>query len=201
MIKVKEYVSSIPLRFRTYAKRFSDSKLAWAEGYAKGVDEATITMTNQLNALTNRMSELSQENLNMEEKLRGTYDERLGIIDRRYTDKCKECMKTTESERERLRKTQNMMLDLIQKFNIVFMKVFKHANLVVDEHDTIIKSSGRVKASRDILLSIKTEADEIIKKALPLVGIQITELSKDKDPIHLMEEIIETKTKSKEKIN
>ena len=84
-------------------------------------------------------------------------------------------MNMTESERERLRNTQNTLLDLLQRFNMVFMKVFKHTNLVGDEHDTILKSSSRIKASRDILLQIRSEADDIIKKALPLLSITTTE--------------------------
>ena len=81
----------------------------------------------------------------------------------------------TESERDRLRTTQNILLDVIQRFNMVFMRVFKHTNLVGDEHDIILKSSSRIKASRDILLQIRTEADEIIKKALPLLSVTMTE--------------------------
>lgn len=160
---------------KSYFRRIKDARLARAEGYAAGTDDATRQITKQIKSLTNRISYLTTENLQMEERVRKVYEERLDILEKRHTKNCKECMQATEFERERLRNNQNVLLDLIHRFNIVFMKVFKHANLVVDEHDNIIKSSGRVKASRDVLLSIKSEADQIIKKAMPLLSVEIVE--------------------------
>lgn len=162
-------------KIREHIKRRSDAKIARVEGYAQGTEDASKELMRQVRALNTRIGELTQENLLIEERLRNHYNERTDILESRHTEKCKKCMLITEAERERLRKNQNMILDLIQKFNIVFMKVFKHANLVVDEHDNIIKSSGRVKASRDILLGIKSEADKIIQKVLPLTSTNITE--------------------------
>jgi len=160
-----------------------DTSLARVEGYSRGVDDTTASLSKKITNLTKRIGELTEENLRMEEKLRSVYAERNDILEARRTKQCKECMSVTERERERLRTNQNLILDLIQKFNVVFMKIYKHANLVVDEHDTIIKSSGRVKASKDILLTIKVEADELIKKILPLTDIRLTEAD---DTSHLI---------------
>jgi hypothetical protein len=55
------------------------------------------------------------------------------------------------------------------------MKVFKYADLVVDEHDNIIKSSARIKSSREALMSIKNDANKILQKVLPLTSITLTE--------------------------
>ena len=160
---------------RQRVKKKMDAKLAKAEGYSQGSEDVSNELMRQIKALNARISQLNTENLDMEEDLRQHYGERTNLLESRYTDKCKKCMITTEAERERLRKNQNMILDLIQKFNVVFMKVFKHTSLVVDEHDNIIKSSGRVKTSRDILMGIKAEADKIIQKVLPLTSIARTE--------------------------
>ena len=180
-------------KIKNYFKRVLDAKLARAEGYADGVNESTKRLAPKLNAMTERIGVLSSENLNMEAKLRKIYDERIAILESRQTKNCKDCMGLTESERERLRNTQNILLDVIQRFNIVFMKVFTHTNLVGDEHDSIIKSSARIKASRDILLQIKTEADEIIKKSLPMLSITTTEGAVEfssKKPLTIVPQII-----------
>lgn len=162
---------------RKQNKRRTDAKVARAEGYAQGCEDASNELMRQVKSLNATITQLTDDNLKIEERLRHHYEDRTTILENRYTDKCKKCMLTTEAERERLRKNQNLILDLIQKFNVVFMKVFKHASLVVDEHDNIIKSSGRVKSSRDILMGIKAEADKIIQKVLPLTSISLTETS------------------------
>lgn len=168
-------IKKIKDNVRKRRKRREDVKLARTEGYAEGCEDTTNELMRQIKALNNSVTHLTEENLRIEEHLRQHYEDRTNILENRYTDKCKKCMLATEAERERLRKNQNLILDLIQKFNVVFMKVFKHANLVVDEHDNIIKSSGRVKSSREILVGIKTEADKIIQKVLPLTSISLTE--------------------------
>lgn len=173
--KINGYLKNKVLNTKSYFSRVGDAKLARAEGYSDGINEATRRLTGKINEMTQRIGDLTKENLNIEAKLRAIYDERIAILEARQTKNCKDCMRVTENERERLRSNQSVLLDTIQRFNIVFMRIFKHTNLVVDEHDNIIKSSGRVKASRDILLDIKSEADTIIKKAQPLLSTGVTE--------------------------
>jgi len=166
------YIKTKRDKIKNYFVKINNSKLSWTEGYSVGVDETTRILKEQINSLTERMNLLVNENLSMEEKLRATYNERLATLDNQYTENCKKCIEMTNLERDRMRNNQNIILDLIHNFNLIYMKVFKHANLVIDEHDTIIKASGRIKASRDILTGIRQEADEIIKRALPYVGIE-----------------------------
>jgi hypothetical protein len=173
------------LKIRNYIRRVMDVRLSRAKGYADGVNESTRKLAPKLNEMTERIGVLSRENLNMEANLRKIYDERIAILESRQTKNCRDCMGITESERNRLRNTQNMLLDTIQRFNIVFMRVFTHTNLVGDEHDIIIKSSARIKASRDILLQIKTEADEIIKKSFPMLSVTMTEKAVESSTIKI----------------
>jgi hypothetical protein len=169
---ILKYLKNKRDKIQNYFIKIDNAKLSWTEGYGTGVEETTRILKDQINSLTERMTSLTNENLAMEEKLRVTYNDRLATLDGQYTENCKKCMEMTNQERERMRQNQNIILDLIHTFNLIYMKVFKHASLVIDEHDTIIKASGRIKASRDILTGIRQEADEIIKKALPYVGIE-----------------------------
>ena len=162
-------------KIRRRSRQRLDAKAARAEGYSQGSEDTSNELMRQIRSQNSRITHLTAENLKIEENLRLHYEERTNLLETRYTEKCNQCMTTTDAERERLRKNQNMILDLIQTFNVVFVKVYKHTNLITDEHDNIIKSSGRVKASRETLLCIKNEADKIMQKVEPLVSIHLTE--------------------------
>jgi len=170
-------IKKIKEKIRRYSKRKMDAKISRAEGYAQGSEDATSELMRQIHALNTRIAQVTDENLKIEENLRSHYEDRTNLLESRYTEKCKKCMQTTEAERERLRKIQNMILDLMQQFNVVFMKVFKHADLIVDEHDNVLKSSARIKASKETLMIIKNDADKILQKVLPLTSISFTENS------------------------
>ena len=170
---------------RTKNKKITNIKVARADGYAQGCEDTSNELIKQIKSLNHRISQLTQDNLKIEENLRHHYEDRINILETRYTSKCKKCMEATESERDRLRKSQDLILDLIQKFNVVFVKVFKHASAVVDEYDNMIKSTCRVKSSKDVLLDIRAEADKIIQSVLPLVPVSQTEnLLEDTGEIH-----------------
>lgn len=195
---VRKFYTTQKENFSSYIRKKQDVELARSEGFAAGSSSAAKEFIPKIKEQTQCISELTKENLEMEEKLRKLYNERVEVLDNRYTKKCEDCMRFTDKERERLRKDQNSILDLIQNFNMIYMKLFKHASLIIDEHDNIIKSSGRVKASRDTLTSIRTEANNIIQKALPLVGIEITEKFENKLLLQEKDEVSEKDTIKKE---
>jgi len=177
---IKSFVMNKREGVSNYFRKKQDAELARAEGFASGTTVASTEFTSKIKNLTHSIAELTEENIVMEKKLRTVYDERVDVLDTRYTKKCDDCMRATDRERKRLRKNQNAILDLIQNFNIVYMKLFKHASFIMDEHDNIIKSSGRVKASRDTLTVIRKEANSLIQTALPLLGIDVTEKMENK---------------------
>jgi len=183
---IKTFTKDKKNQIISYRRRVVDATLARAEGYAGGIEVATTQLTSKIQKLTESLNEQASDNLRMgdklrrehehrEDKLRISYEERVDILEKRHTKNCKECMETTEMERERLRNNQNSLLNLIQSINMTYMKLFKHSSLIADEHDSIIKSSGRVKASRDMLLMIRKEIDDLVKKALPTLDITETE--------------------------
>jgi hypothetical protein len=160
---------------RQQVKRKMNAKIARVEGYAQGCEDTSNELIQQIKSLNTTITKLTNENLKVEEGLRQHYEDRTNVLEGRYTEKCKKCMLATEAERDRLRVNQDLILDLIQNFNLVFVKVFKHIAVVVDEHDNMIKSSARIKSSKEILMGIKSEAEKIIQRVLPLTPISQTE--------------------------
>jgi len=166
-------------------KYVEDANNAISESYEKGREEANEKFQGQIKAYNDRIAELTQETVRLDERLRRIHEERLDNIEDRWTRKCKLCKVHTEEERKRLRAMQNVISTYISDFTEVFNMLYKHAVFVENEHDTILKSAARVQNSRASLESIRKEANVIINKIEPL--LQLTE----EDIAHVKEGIIQ----------
>ena len=97
------------------------------------------------------------------------------LLQESMLEKCKNCMISTEAERDRLRRRQSLISDLIEKLSIVFTKLSKHEDLVLDAQESILRNAGRVRSSRDVLLQIREEFDTIVRESIPLLTIEMSE--------------------------
>lgn len=152
-------------------KYLENANQALAEEYSRAVDETTMRFKERLITATDRIAELTQDTVRLDEKLRVIHEERLDNIEGRWTEKCKACREHLEVERSRLRSMQDTISKYISEFTIVFNKLFKHATFVGAAHDTILTSAAQVKASQDMLVGIQKEAQIIINKVEPLLQI------------------------------
>jgi hypothetical protein len=107
-------------------------------------------------------------------------DQRIERMDQLHETKCTSCRANLEAERQRLLRRQNQLARKISEFEEVWLNMYQHANSIIDEHDILLRSSGRLVASRNVLLGFKKKVDQIIQESAPLLSIELHDSSSDK---------------------
>ncbi len=166
---------------KKYLNEIRDIESIRAQAYAQGQENASVRFINQQRSMTNKIQELTNQNIAIERRLRESADQRVDTLDRMQREKCNSCRQNLEDERQRLIKRQGLLASKISKFDEVWMKMYQHANNIVDEHDVLLRASGRLVASRNVLLDFKKRIDEVMEDALPLLSIELHDGSETKN--------------------
>lgn len=164
-----------------YFQTIEEIEALKTKAYAQGCDETSQKLAKTIQSLTDRIEQLSKASLESEKNLRKAYEEKVALLQDSQLEKCRNCMASTEAERERLRKRQNLIADLIERLSIVFTKLSKHEDLVLDAQENILRNASRVRSSREVLLKIKEEFDVLVKESIPLLSIEMSEAPVDPD--------------------
>ena len=151
-----------------------------AQCYARGQEDASARFISQQKSMTTKIEELTRQNNDTERRVRNAADDRIKRLEKMHDEKCNSCRQTLEEERQRLVKRQNLLSKKMSNFDDVWMSMYTHANMIIEEHDTLLRSSGRLVASRNVLSGFKTQVDEIMKESAPLLSIELTDSSEDK---------------------
>ena len=152
-----------------------------AQYYSKGQEEASARFIVQQKNMTKTIEELSAQNTMIERKLRQAADERIDKMEQLHNAKCNSCRRNLEDERQRLLKRQNQLAKKISEFEEVWLTMYQHANTIIDEHDLLLRSCGRLVASRNILIDFKKRVDLIMEESAPLLSMELQDSSEDKN--------------------
>lgn len=170
--------------FESIKKHFENIKhieAIKAQYYSKGSEEASTRFLTQQKNMTKKIEELTEQNIAIEQRLRVNADKRVNRMEELHNAKCTSCRKNLEDERQRLIKRQNAIAKKISEFEEVWMSMYQHANTIIDEHDILLRSSGRLVASRNVLVGFKKRVDEIIEESAPLLSVELLDSSEDKN--------------------
>lgn len=151
-----------------------------AQHYAKGSEDASTRFLGQQRSMTKKIEELTEQNIQIEQRIRNAADQRIERMETLHNSKCDSCRQNLEDERQRLLKRQNLIAKKIADFESVWMNMYQHATTIIDEYDTLLRTSGRLVASKSILLGFKKQVNEIIDEATPLLSVQMHDSSEDK---------------------
>jgi hypothetical protein len=167
-------------KIKKYFERVEEIEAIKVQEYAKGQDEASSRFLTQMKSMTHKIEELTKQNNETEFRVRTAADERIKRIEKLHDEKCTACRQNLEDERQRLIKRQNLLAKKTSEFEDVWMSMYTHANMIIEEHDNLLRSSGRLVASRNILSGFKRRVDEIMEEAAPLLSIELTDSTHDK---------------------
>jgi hypothetical protein len=151
-----------------------------AQYYSKGQEDASSRFIIQQKNVTKKIEELTSQNIAIERRLRTAADQRIERMEQLHETKCSACRTNLEAERQRLLRRQNQLARKISEFEEVWMSMYQHANTIIDEHDILLRSSGRLVASRNVLLGFKKKVDNIMQESAPLLSIELHDSSTDK---------------------
>ena len=151
-----------------------------AEYLAKGREEVTARFLAQQKKMTNKIEELTTQNIEVERRLRNAADQRIERMEKLHDEKCNSCRENLEAERQRLLRRQRSLAKKISEFEEVWLNMYQHATTIIDEHDVLLRSSGRLVSSRNILLCFRKQVDEIMEQSAPLLSIELQDSSEDK---------------------
>jgi len=170
--------------FENIKKYFEDIKeinAIRAQSYAKGQEDASNRFLTQQKRMTTKIEELTKQNNDTERRVREAADDRVAMLEKMHDEKCKLCRQNLEDERKRLISRQNQLAKRMSEFENIWLSMYTHANTIINEHDVLLRSSGRLVASRNILLGFKKQADEIMQESAPLLSIEMHDGSEDKN--------------------
>lgn len=165
---------------RKYFENIKHIEAIKAQYYSKGQEDASTRFIAQQKNMTKKIEELTEQNISVEKRLRVSADERVERMEKLHNAKCTSCRKNLEDERQRLLKRQNALAKKIAEFEEVWMSMYQHANTIIDEHDILLRSSGRLVASRNILVGFKKQVDAIMEESAPLLSMELQDSSEDK---------------------
>jgi hypothetical protein len=166
---------------RKYFENIKYIESVKAEYYSKGQEDAATRFISQQKNMTKKIEELTAQSNLIEQRLRQNADARVNRMEELHNAKCTSCRKNLEDERQRLIKRQNTLAKRMEDFEEVWMSMYQHANTIIDEHDILLRSSGRLVASRNVLVSFKKRVDEIMEAAAPLLSMELLDSSEDKN--------------------
>jgi predicted phage tail protein len=154
-----------------YVRGCTDTAIQFAENSKKQNDYISkLTIENLKNT-----QNLEKVNLEHEQNLRDTYNKRIQELEDRHSDMCKSCKSVTDEERKRLNRMQDALAQRNFESGEMFMKLFKVASRIAEEHSTIMQSTARAIASKNELTSIKNEMDVLVKKSDLLLTTEISQ--------------------------
>lgn len=183
-----------PMRkFRKWRQTMDKIEVYRAEAYAKGCDETAGKFIEQQQRLTEKIQKLSDRHASEENRMRIASDKRIADVEAIHEIKCTECRSNMEEERQRLRRRQAMLADKMARVDELIIKLLQHANVIVDEHDAILRSSGRIVSHRNVLIAFKKEVGGIMEEAAPLLSLELTDTQSNKAVD--IDEITETKSR------
>jgi len=171
-----------------------------AQYYSKGQEDASTRFITQQKKMTAKIEELTEQNISIERRLRTAADQRIERMEQLHEAKCGSCRTNLEAERQRLLRRQNQLARKISEFEEVWMNMYQHANTIIDEHDILLRSSGRLVASRNVLVGFKQKVDQIMQESAPLLSIELQDSSTDKNVDISQETLIISESHLKEKI-
>jgi len=151
-----------------------------AQYYSKGQEDASSRFIIQQKNMTKKIEELTEQNIAIERRLRTSADQRIERMEQLHETRCSSCRTNLEAERQRLLRRQNQLARKIAEFEEVWLNMYQHANTIIDEHDILLRSSGRLVASRNVLLGFKKKVDQIMQESAPLLSIELHDSSTDK---------------------
>jgi len=151
-----------------------------AQYYSIGQEDASSRFIIQQKNMTKKIEELTEQNIAIERRLRTSADQRIERMEQLHETKCSACRTNLEAERQRLLRRQNQLARKISEFEEVWLNMYQHANTIIDEHDVLLRSSGRLVASRNVLLGFKKKVDDIMQESAPLLSIELHDSSIDK---------------------
>jgi hypothetical protein len=166
--------------WRKHSQEVERIEMYKTQEYARGCDETAGKFKKQVDSLTSKIEELIQQNIESEKRIRGLADSRISHIEHTNELKCRACRVNLEDERQRLRRRQGLLAEKISKFDEVWMNLYQHANTIVEEHDSILRASGRIVASRNILLDFRKQVDIIMTESAPLLSVEMGDSKEDK---------------------
>jgi hypothetical protein len=164
-----------------YFRNVEELESIRVQAYSQGQEDAASRFMAQQKAMTNKIEELSAQNISTEKRLRVSADSRINTLESLHDAKCNSCRRNLEEERQRLLRRQSQLAEKIAKFDEVWMNLYQHATSIIDEHDVLIRSSGRLVASRNILLDFRRQVDTIMEEAAPLLSIELHDSAADKN--------------------
>jgi len=167
-------------RIKKYFENVRYIEAIKAEYYAKGQDEATGRFISNQKGMIKKIEELTKQNNDTELRLRSAADQRIQQMEELHEEKCSSCRANLEAERQRLLRRQNQIAKKSAELEEVLMKVYQHINNIIDEHDILLRASGRIVASRNVLMDFKKSADGIMQETAPLLSIELHDGSSDK---------------------
>jgi len=167
-------------KIKQYFEQVKEINSIKAQFYAKGQEDASTRFLSQQKSMTTKIEELTKQNNDMELRIRNSADERIKRMEKMHDDKCNSCRQNLEDERQRLLKRQNQLAKRMSEFENVWMTMYTHANTIIDEHSNLLRSSGRLVASRDVLLGFKRQIDGIMRESVPLLSVEMHDSSEDK---------------------
>lgn len=167
-------------RIRKYFEGLKHMEAVKAQYYSKGQEDAATRFLSHQKNMTKKIEELTDQNSAIERRLRTSADQRIERMEQLHEAKCTSCRKNLEDERQRLLRRQNQLARKIADFEEVWLNMYQHANTVIDEHDILLRSSGRLVASRNILIGFKKQVDQIMQDSAPLLSIELQDSTEDK---------------------
>ena len=174
------FLMSITEKIKKYFENIKDIEMIKAEYRARGQEEATARFITQQKKMTDKIEELTEQNIAIERRLRNAADQRVERMEQLHNEKCTSCRHNLEEERQRLQKRQSQLAKKINEFEDVWIGMYQHANTIIDEHDTLIRSSGRLIGSRNVLDGFRKRFDNIIEQSVPLLSVELQDSSRDK---------------------
>ncbi len=167
-------------KIKKYFEKIKEIEAIKVQYYAKGQEEAAARFLSQQKSMTHKIEELTRQNNETEFRVRTAADERIKRTEKLHDEKCTACRQNLEDERQRLIRRQNLLAKKTSEFEDVWMSMYTHANMIIEEHDNLLRSSGRLVASRNVLSGFKRRVDEIMEEAAPLLSIELTDSAHDK---------------------
>lgn len=165
---------------RRYFEGLRHVEAVKAQYYSKGQEDASSRFIIQQKNMTKKIEELIEQNIAIERRLRTAADQRIERMEQLHETRCSACRTNLEAERQRLLRRQNQLARKISEFEEVWLNMYQHANTIIDEHDILLRSSGRLVASRNVLLGFKKKVDQIMQESAPLLSIELHDSSVDK---------------------
>ena len=167
-------------RFRRYFEGLKHMEAIKAQYYSKGQEDAATRFLTHQKSMTKKIEELTEQNSAIERRLRTSADQRIERMEQLHEAKCTSCRKNLEDERQRLLRRQGQLARKIAEFEEVWLNMYQHANTIIDEHDILLRSSGRLVASRNVLVGFKKRVDQIMQESAPLLSVELQDSSEDK---------------------